>query len=302
MATATKLILSLKVKNILFATDFSPCSEAAVPYLRALAGIFGATVHVAHVISPETTGGVSLEKFPELDQSRKTAEERMAKFLVKNPLHGVTHHVVVERGPLWHVLTDMIAEHEIDLIILGTHGRRGLKKLLLGSVAEEVFRRAKCPVITVGPATPHDGAGECKLERILYATDFSTGSLQALPFALTLAKECGKKLILLHVLPQMTEIPGTELDAIAEATRQRLQQLLSPGVSLWCQADARVMFGSPAEAILQVAQEDKADLIVMGARHARMNLVGATVSAHLPWATAHRVVCEAHCPVLTVRS
>lgn len=301
MATAPKLILSLKVKNILFATDFSACSEAAVPYLRALAAIFGATVHVAHVIPPETTGGVSLDAFPELDRSRKTAEERMAKFLVKNPLHGLTHHLLVERGPLWHVLDDVISKHEIDLIILGTHGRRGLKKLVLGSVAEEIFRRAKCPVITVGPSAPQDGTGECKLQRVLYATDFSTGSLQALPYALALARERGKKLVLLHVLPEI-EIPGTELDAIAESTRQRLQQLLSPGISLWCQTEARVMFGSPADKILQIAEEDKIDLIVMGARHARISLVGATVSAHLPWATAHRVVCEAHCPVLTVRS
>jgi nucleotide-binding universal stress UspA family protein len=297
MASAPKLVLSLKLKNILFATDFSPCSEAALAYARGIAGRFNSTVHVVHVLPQEGHSEVH-PNHGAVDNTRRVAEERMAKFLLQNPLKGISHEIIVERGPLWHVLQDIIREAAIDLIVLGTHGRRGLKKLMLGSVAEEIFRRAECPVLTVGPHVPAPAGGEGRLQQILYATDFTIGSLHALPYALSLAKEHRATLALLHVLPDTPEIPEPDLEQITEGVRQRLRQLLTPGTGLWCQSEPVVLFGSAADGILRVAEEDNIDLIVMGARRPAVSLA----SAHLPWATAHKVVCQAHCPVLTVRT
>ncbi len=298
-AAAPKLVLSFKLKNILFATDFSSSSEAAVPIARSLAAHFGATMHVLHVAPPEPHTSVPLDKIPAAVQSDwHTLEQQMAHFLIRNPLKGVTHEVILERGPLWHVIEAVVREQDIDLIVAGTHGRRGLKKLVLGSVAEEIFRRARCPVLTVGPHIAKDGMEEGRIRSIIYATDFSAGSMQALPYALGLARENQARLALVHVLPTMQETSPAELDQIAEGCRERLLQLVPPVAQAACSAEAAVRFGAAADAILREAEERHAQLIVMGARRAAIGV--ATV--HLPWATAHRVVCEAPCPVLTVRA
>lgn len=298
MAAAPKLVLSFKLKNILFATDFSTCSEAAVPTARSLAVRFGATMHVLHVLPPEPRTEVPMDATPvAADRQWHEVEQQMAQFLIRNPLKGVTHEVIMERGPLWHVLEAVMREKEIDLIIVGTHGRRGLKKLVLGSAAEEIFRRARCPVLTVGPHMAKDGLEEGRIKSIVYATDFSGGSMQALPYALGLARENQARLTLVHALPTLQEMPPVELDQIAEGCRERLLQLVPPVAQAACSAEATVRFGSAAEAILHEATDRHAELIVMGARRAAIGVA----SAHLPWATAHRVVCEAPCPVLTVR-
>ncbi len=297
-APAPKLILSLKLSNILFATDFSPCSEQALPYARALGERFGSTVHVLHVMTPEARAAVPMNHVPALDAQHHAADEQMTRLLLRQPLKSVNHEVLVEEGPFWHVLEQVIAGKQIDLIVIGTHGRRGLKKLVLGSVAEEIFRRATCPVMTIGPHAAPDGLAEGHIQCVLYATDFSVGATNALPYAVGLARENRARLVLLHVLPQMTELPPAEVEHITLGCREQLLSQLSPALVQACHPEAVVLFGSAAEAILRVAAEQYAGLIVMGARRKSM----ALASAHLPWATAHRVVCEAACPVLTVRS
>ena len=99
----------------------------------------------------------------------------------------------------------MVGRHAIDLIVLGSHGKHGLKKLVLGSAAEQIFRHADCPVLTVGPKVVAPGPGEVAFKHILFATDFSAGSLRALPYALSLAEENQARLALLHVTPLVPE-------------------------------------------------------------------------------------------------
>lgn len=209
----------------------------------------------------------------------------------------LTRQIFIERGPLWHVLEKVIQEREIDLIVLGTHGRRGLKKLVLGSVAEEVFRRARCPVMTIGPHTLVEGAAEGRIGTILYAVDSEEGTKESLPYALGLARKHQAKLVLLHVLPPMEEIPPAEIEFMAAGTRQQLLNLIPPVTELACPPEPIVVFGAAADEVLRVAQQQQAELIVMAVRRVGLSLA----AAHLPWATAHRVVCEAPCPVLTIR-
>jgi nucleotide-binding universal stress UspA family protein len=298
MSSAPQLVLSLRLKHILFATDFSPCSESALRFARALAEQFGSTIHLLHVLPTSPYAAVPPDEtvLPEIELQE--AEERMARMLLRNPLRHVTHEVLLRRGPLWKVFEDVCRDKDIDFIVLGTHGRRGFKKLVLGSVAEEAFRRATCPVMTIGPQLQHDGISEGRFTSIVYATDFSTGCMRALPYALGLARENHARFTLLHVLPDMPEVSPAELEQITESCRQQLENLVSPAIKLACATDIAVLFGGAAENILRVAASQHARLIVMGARRPSMGM--ATV--HLPWATAHRVVCAAHCPVLTVRS
>lgn len=278
------------VKNILFATDFSPCSQAALPYARAVAERYNSTVHLIHVLTPEPMIELPLDRYPELDADKDVAQSTMKTLLAGKPFGTVAYTAAVERGPLWDVLAGIIAEKNIDLIVLGTHGRRGLKKLVLGSVAEEIFRLASCPVLTVGPYAT--GQADASFKTILLATNFYSGSQHALAYAESMARANNSRLILLHAVSDSMEVPDLAFAG------HRVADLISIETIRDLQPEIIAEAGPPAETILNVARNRQADLIVMGARHAAV----PSVAAHLPWATASRVVCEAHCPTLTVRA
>jgi nucleotide-binding universal stress UspA family protein len=205
---------------------------------------------------------------------------------------GTLHEGVTEHGELWNVLDDVIHRHNIDLIIVGSHGKHGLKKLVLGSDAEQIFRKSRCPVLTIGPKVPPPTESSA-FRTIVFATDFSAGSLHALPYALSLAEENQTHLILLHVIPL---VPLQHQESVAANARTRLKELLPKDAVDWCRPECIVRFEFPAEGILCLAREQNADLIVMGVHKGT-----PFASVHLPWAIAYEVVCEAPCPVLTVR-
>ena len=189
-------------------------------------------------------------------------------------------------------------QKEADLIVVGTNGRRGIGKFILGSVAEEILRRAKCPVLTVGPHSASEAPGETKLRRIVYATDFGDASPGAAAYAVALAQEHQAHLTLLHVVahPKAGElVPPHELEAAAV---DRLRALVAEEAELWCEPKAMVRHGAAAEKILEVAEQEQADLIILGLRNGK----GIERATHLPTAVAHQVISHATCPVLTVRS
>ena len=227
----------------------------------------------------------------DLDAEWNDSQKLLTQFLNRDLLLCTASSGVLERGDLWNVLEDVVQRHSIDLIVLGTRGKHGLKKLVLGSRAEQIFRQAACPVLTIGPRVraSEDVAFKC----ILFATDFSAGSLRALPYALSLAEENQAKLILLHVIPL---VPLQHQESVAASAQDRLEELIQPEAKDWCHPECVVRFEFPAEGILTLAESQGADLIVMGVHKGV-----PTASAHLPWAIAYEVVCHAHCPVLTVR-
>ncbi len=295
----------LALKRILFPTDFSQCAETALPYAVALARHYGSKVIVAHVLPPEPWPVIPHDAMPlSMDRSYTYGERAMADLLKSNPFPDVPYEVVLEKGEFWPVFDYIISKHAIDMIVMATHGRHGIRKFLLGSAAEEIFRRASCPVMTVGPRlTPHP-RHESELSCILFATDFSAGSVHALPYAFSLAEENRARLILLHVLQEGPSIvlQGEEPERNPEReeaqARLELQKLVPPEEPyLWTNSEFVIERGMPAEAILKLADEGKADLIVMGVRRA----ASAVAATRLPWATAHKVVAQSPCPVLTVR-
>lgn len=284
----------LSIKNILFITDFSDASAAALSYATALAGWYDSNVVVAHAVPPEPVM-MPMEPMPlDLNFEWINAEKKMAAFNANYPLNLTRHETVLEQGELWTVVSNLIERHEIDLLVVGTHGRQGVRKLFAGSAAEEIFRRATCPVLTVGPKAAHEPRRFENWRRILFATDFSAGSLKALPYALSLAEENQASLVLLHLVPL---VPIQEQQEIEKAIEERLKHLVPEDAAAWCTLEYLVRFDFPGEGILRVAEERKADVIVMGVRKSD---TPRTLS-HLPWATAHDIVCNAHCPVLTVR-
>ncbi len=294
-------VARVALQQILFLTDFSPGAASAFPYAISLARQYKSKVLLAHILPPRPRHAIPLEPLPEeMDQYYVQAKQEVEKFLGTKPFADIPHEVLLERGELWPALSDIITEHKVDLIVLSTHGRHGLGKLLLGSVAEEVFRLASCPILTVGPKAASPRA---EIARILFATDFSSGSLHALPYALSLAETNHAHLTLLHVLPEpdLAHAAGEtyELRARDEEKTKRELQMLVPAEEAFFRENCEFLvdYGTPAESILVAAKEKEAGLIVMGARRTR-SVVAAT---HLPWTTTHKVVAEASCPVLTVR-
>jgi nucleotide-binding universal stress UspA family protein len=225
-------------------------------------------------------------------------------------LAGLQHDVIVREGDVWEELEKILAQEHIDMLVVGTHGRRGVGKLLLGSVAEQIFRHADCPVLTVGPGSLPESPVETAraLRPILFATDFKEGSLHALRYAISYANHFGTKLVLLHVLPAVAMREGSHRrtdDAVMDVQERaradglrRLEALASQHAKLAVPPEFLVEFGSPSETILQVADRFAADAIVMGLR--RTTRIGA--ASHLSSGVAYEVVCASSCPVLTVRN
>lgn len=286
--------LRLSFKNVLLPTDFTPASNTALAYARAFAHDYGSKIFVTHAVTPTPPIFLPMEPIPgNMDAEWNDAQVELKKFLQQDSLRDTTHEGILERGQLWNVLDDAIQRHAIDLIVLGSHGRHGLKKLVLGSGAEQIFRQASCPVLTVGPKVPEPQDEAIAFKNIVFATDFSTGSLKALPYAVSLAEESQASLTLLHVMPL---VPMQHQVYVSGGVKERLEELIPPEARDWCQPAPVVSFEFPAEGILHLAAAQSADLIVMGV-HKR----APRASAHLPWAIAYEVVCHAACPVLTVR-
>jgi len=140
-------------RNILLATDFSPASEQALEYAASVARRYGSTIFLTHIISLDGYPLVSPElAASSLQKMRLDAEEGFKKLLKSGRLMSLPYQTVIQEGNLWPALEELIKKHEIDLLVVGTHGIGAVKKLLLGSGAEEIFRKAQVPVLTVGPA------------------------------------------------------------------------------------------------------------------------------------------------------
>ena len=302
--------LDLRLKSVLMATHLSPASVKPLDHALAIARHYRAKLYVAHVVSPVPylmAGPEALELACE--GASQDLQQLQRDLLHDGSLNGLDHEFIIRLGRVWEELRAAIFEKQIDLVVVGTHGRRGLEKVLLGSVAEEVFRQADCPVLTVGPHSYRESRIEFTGETRTYvfATDFSEASLGALPHAVSFAGRTKARLIVVHVVPAapIPQIPGwysaSESMLMREHARmacvRQLNQLVPRDQEVPVEIEIAVQFGIPSEKILQIALNRGADLIILGLR--RPSLV-STVS-HMPWATGYEVVCGAGCPVLTVR-
>jgi nucleotide-binding universal stress UspA family protein len=291
LQTNTRISLS----NILVTTDFSKVSKNALPFAAALARQYEAQIILAHALSPELHMSVPLDPLPpEADPAFLEAQGRLAEFSLGNSPGVKLAKVLLKRGDVWNVISDIIQKNKIDLVVTGTHGRQGLQKLVLGSEAEKIFRKAACPVLTVGPHVIPPRDTNWKLETILFPTDGSEASLKAIPYALSLAEENQANLIFLQLLPLA---PPQYRESEEATAREAMRLLVPPEAEDWCKPEFVARFEFPAEGILGFAKERQVDLIVMGVRGSG----DSAVPEHLPWPVASQVVAQAWCPVLTVR-
>ncbi len=292
----------IKLRNILYLTDFSGPSEEALSFAITLGRGYGAKVHALHILLP--TPYPYAYAAPGLTAAALEAEEENAQAemqKVESQLAGLEHETNLERGiNVWPGVEQAIRDGAIDLIVVGTHGRTGAHKLMLGSVAEEIFRRSPVPVLTIGPCARSGAHKGGRFRRVLFATDLTAESLAGAPYAVSLAQENQTCLLLLMVMPK-PEHPDADdkkrLAVCAAEAMQRLYEIVPHGATSEFSSEAVVEYGEPAERILEISKQREVDLVVLGVRKAK-HIAAAT---HLDNAIAHRVVAHAPCPVLTLR-
>jgi nucleotide-binding universal stress UspA family protein len=278
----------LKLDNVLVATDFSPVSKSAVLYATSIARRHRSKLFLVNVVTSRSESA--------LMDGWRAGQAEIIEQLLANHLDGIQHELIVRSGDIWDVLSHLIAEKEIDMLVVGTRGRTGVPKLILGSVAENIFRHALCPVLTVGPNIS-DQDPEIGPERILAATGFAAHSLFSVRYAIELAQDLRSSLALLHVVSDRGEVSGDAKGNAREEYVARLQTLIPPHVHLASEPLFLVEFGSAPEKIVGIAADWKANLIVLGLRH-----VEEASRRETTWAKAYEIVRQANCPVLTVRA
>ena len=287
--------------RILVPTDFSAPADAALSYARLLARTFDASLHLLHVTDPPSTApGATADRRDRVPatlrelRDRLTAEDRSPDVAV----------LAIEAPDTAREIVQTARSMDASLIVMGTHGRRGFKRLLLGSVTEAVLREAPCPVLTVPPYASAGVADAATFKRILCPIDFSPSALQALGFALDLARQADGRVTLFHVIEWLAEeeprasthfnVPEYRRYMVQDA-QERLRNLVAEESRTWVEIDDEVVFGRAHREILRAAETKPANLIVMGAQGR------GGIGLALFGSTTQQIVRGSTCPVLTVR-
>lgn len=296
----------LTVDHILFPTDFSPCAEEAFEHAIHMAKHTGATVHVLTVVG-EDSDDRPMEYLP-LEES----EDGSSLYYAPGPDDEqgtpvpVVYHQINGRSPA-DAIVQRVVESDIGVVVMGTHGRRGAERLLSGSVAEEVVRRAACPVFTVLCQAADTDAPELPeaqpIDRILVPVDLSEHTTNVVAHAHGLAALYKADIHLLHVVEDIAypTVYGIDpmtpvLPDIVERAKTSLQRYAAPLRQAGCAVDTHVITGYAAHDIVEKATELDCDLILMGT-HGRTGLKRFLIGS-----VAEKVVRRTPCPVFIVKS
>jgi len=288
----------ITISRVLLATDFSAESVQAVDCARRICNQHDAKLFLVH----------AMDVFPfalkddhtaraRIQEIRDKAEAQMQQFVRENDLEQARVEQSLIEGEPSTAIEKFICEHAIDLVILGSRGDTGISRLFEGSMAEEMFRTAQCPVMIIGPKVKPQ-SDVPMFSRVLFATDLSRFSRSALPYVECLLEENpSARLTLAHFLePAVANV--YERHQLRRWLEGQLREMV--GTEFRSQIeDVVVESGSPHEGMLKMAEGLHADLLVLGVRSGGAFTRAAT---HGLCSTAIRVVSEIPCPVLTVRT
>jgi nucleotide-binding universal stress UspA family protein len=297
----------LKIHKILFPTDFSACAEAAFSHAVHLAAEYGAELHVLNINPAENPQPNDPMGFLDLEadaQNPLLLTDEQTMHTKKAGDDVLVIHAQQQGSAPGKGILDYERQHDIDLIVMGTHGRRGLDRLMLGSTAEEVVRLAAAPVLTVRSAEAD--SPKPAVRRILVPVDFSEFSPLAVTYTKELALAYGACLNVLHVLDEttgtLTFVPEaksgfvTASDELARRAQHALSDLIDQTREAGIKAETFLIPGFAASEIVRFAAAHNADLIVI-ASHGRTGL-----SRWLLGSVAEKVVRTAPCPTFTIKS
>jgi nucleotide-binding universal stress UspA family protein len=281
----------LTLNRILYACDFSPCALRALPVAAELSRRSGATLHVVYVdvLYGDLGGEMPFPAAP-LDALRRHLDAYVKTELGDTRLD--TQVVVTRELAAAPALMRYADEHEIDLIVMGTHGRRGFRHLLLGSVAEELIRRAPCSVMTVR----EDSAASVLPSSILVPADFTDRSLESIRLAKKVAAAFGARVELMHVMKDAPRPAFYEQnDAVPVDKEAELRSLYAQANGPGNGFAVKIRQGRVGEEIVREAREEGIDLIVMTTHEPR------GIEHLLSGSVAVQVSRNAPCPVLVYK-
>lgn len=298
----------ISIKKILFPTDFSRCADQALTHALHLAEQYDAELHMLHVVVLHEYDPYNpVHQFPKAEELEarlnEIASREMDAVLENRNRNGVdATQAQIRDIAAAPAIIQYAHDHDIDVIVMGTHGRRGLKHLLLGSVAEEVVRTAYRPVLTIREEKVEKRVEA--VERILVPIDFSKYAREALIYAKELASTYDAELQLLHIVEEtmhpafyntgVSTIYDVVPDLEAKA-KQALSRLLAETPGTAKKAEVFVRKGRAVRDIVRFAENNDTDLIVI-ATH------GLTGIEHLLiGSVTEKVVRLAPCPVFTVK-
>lgn len=295
-----------RLQQILCPVDLSEISGHAFDHALALARSHRARLTVMAVWwrgLPPVAFPIGIALIPPVQAlagEEGDIEEQLRRFVNRPAATGVQMDVVLREGAVAPKILEEARTINADLIVIGTHGRSGFDRVLLGSVTEKILRKAECAVMTV---PPHDQTSTPSRagRTIVCAVDFSPLAVEAVAQAIVLAHELKSGLLLVHVTewaPERTMSPADQIRRETDqvAARRQLEALVPADVRAWCPTEELVTVGRPYEEIVRVARDRDADLIVLGV-HGR-----SAVTPMLFGSTANQVVRHATCPVVTVRA
>ena len=302
----------LAIKNILCPVDFSEFSRRAFQYAVGIARHFQAhiflqhSVHISPALFLEGTDPSVVQSALQASLRKANADTRRLVYESGVEISEVS--LLVHEGDPRDSILEAIRQHKIDLLVMGTHGRKGFSRLLLGSVAEHVIHETICPVLVVSrPETELvalEEAEPVRLKTILLPTDFSPNSDRALTHALRWATEWGSHVILFHAVEEVPPAMRGLVDLFPEynphfekqiaASWERIRKAIPEAALRACEITYEVRQGNAKEEILRYAEQKHPDLIVMGARGMGPSAVtwGSTISG---------VVRDGRFPVLAIR-
>jgi len=285
----------VSIEKILCPVDFFPASDRAVDYAIALARNYDARLILLHVVTPAVPSSYELPlNLGDVTTTLvEAARAQLAVVAKRAESKKVPVQIIVRVGDVDLEVRDMAKDKVVDLVVMGSHGRRGFEKWFLGSHTERLLRRLPIPLIVVG-----DGAAGKKappsVRNILVLTDFSAGTPEAVRYAFSLGQECQARITLMHVLNDVdVNIGGKQRDPLIKGIRLRLESLVPDEARDWCNVSTRVEMGVPYRTILDTLK-GKFDLLVMNV-HGKSMLDRALLGS-----TAERVVRGAGIPVLVI--
>lgn len=282
-------------QHLLVPLDFGAGSERAAKIAVAIAAKYGSKLDLLHAlyIPPLAFGDGTTQSYVPYDEIFRGAQEALDAAHAKIKERYPSAKAILVDGDPRDRIVEVATKHGVDLIVMGTHGRRGLSHVFFGSVAERVLRTSPVPVLTTG--SPEGGD---TFRHVLVATDFGEPAERAIVTASELATKFDAKLTLVHAYAMPTTIyderaywPTADIIKNAELA---LAGALAKTRERAPAAESVLVRGDPREGILAVARERNADLIVTGT-HGRKGLQRVFLGS-----VAERVVRTAPIPVLTV--
>jgi nucleotide-binding universal stress UspA family protein len=286
----TMNLVAVTFERILVPTDFSEISQRALGYAKVIAKQWNSELLLVHVNSPIDFITPPEAAWIDASEVQSVQEEQLEQSGAALRSEGFRAQAISITGPLYDELLSTVKQYKVELIVLGTHGKKGLERLLLGSDAEEVLRHAGCPVLTVGPAVPNLQDKTWPIREVICATTLEPRSAEVVAYAHKLAAMYEAELVLFHVKSSSEQEQDVDWMSFEEALHHYIPADL--GQRSWLQT--RLASASPGTSILDLAKQRSSDLIVMGAHPA------SSVATHLARGTAANVLAEAPCPVMTI--